>query len=61
MFSIVKGLRIRPPKKCKFNHYLLTLRLLESQMRFRSPQNTFGASQQNSVAAFSETAEGDRD
>ena len=31
--------------------------LMESQVKFCSPQNISGASQQNSVAAFSETTE----
>ena len=39
----------------RFGHYLLTLALMESQGKFRRPQNISGASRQNGVAAFSQT------
>ena len=40
---------------CHHSSYLLTLMLGESQVKFSSPQNISGASQQNSVAAFAST------
>lgn len=45
--------------KIKFNHYLLAAMLVESQVKFLSPQNIPGVSQ-NSIAASSWTTEEDR-
>ena len=40
-------------QKGKLSHCLLTLMLMESGVKFHSPQNISGASQQNSVAVLS--------
>lgn len=47
--------------KWKCTHYRLTSLLMESRVKFWSPQNMSGASQQNSVAAFSQTKQVDGD
>ena len=40
-------------KKWKCSHHQCTFMLMESQVKFCSPQNISGASQRNNVAAFS--------
>ena len=42
-----------------YTQYPLTLMPMESQIKFQGQQNISGASQQNSVAAFSLTTEAD--
>ena len=46
-------------KKWKFCHYPLTPMLMDSQMKVRGPHNISGASQQNSIASFSQTTDVD--
>ena len=57
MFSRLKDKFAHKPA---FSHNLLPLLLMQSQVEFCSLQNIPGASQQNSVAAFSYTTEVDR-
>ena len=51
--------KFTPTLKC--SHYLHDFKLMESQVKFHSPHNLSGASQQNSVVTFSKTTERDRD
>ena len=53
----VQPLKAQFAQKGKFRHYPLTPMLMESRVKFCSPKNTSGASQPNSVAAFSSTTE----
>ncbi len=38
-------------------HYLLTVMLMNNGVKFFSPQNTAGVSQENSIAVISQTIE----
>ena len=42
-------------QKWKLSRYLLSLGPIDSQVKFQKPKSISGASQQNSVAAFSKT------
>lgn len=48
-------------QRWKFRHSPLACMLMESRVKFCSQQNISGPSQQNSVAAFSQTTEADGD
>ena len=52
-----EALKDKFTQKLKFSHYLLTPMLMESLVKFDSPQNISRASQRNTVAAFFLTAE----
>ena len=53
----VSGLKEQLTQKWQFTHDLVIPMQTESQVKFCGPQIISGASQQNTIAAFSKTAE----
>lgn len=52
-YFLARKLNKEFPQKINSSQYLLGLMLMDSQMKFRSPQKNSGAIQENSVAVFS--------
>ncbi len=53
-FNSLKG---KFTQKVKFSHYLLTVMVMEGQVKFFSPQDSAGVSQEKDIAVISQTVD----